>query len=70
MNLLKDVFSSPPLLVLFGIVGRSIIIYAAVFVGMRLVGTRALGKMSAYDFVLIVVVANAVQNSLWEAIIR
>lgn len=61
---LADVFSYPDALTLLGIVGRSALIYAFVVVMLRLLGTRPLGRMSAYDFVLVVVLANAVQNAL------
>jgi uncharacterized membrane protein YcaP (DUF421 family) len=61
---LADVFSCPPGLKLLSIVGRTIIIYLFVIVAMRLLGTRPLGRMSAYDFILVVVLSNAVQNAL------
>ena len=61
---LSDVFSCPGWLTLLGIIGRTTVIYVVIVGSMRLLGTRALGKMSAYDFVLIVVIANAVQNAL------
>lgn len=61
---LADVFSHPDGLTTLSIVGRSLIIYLFVVFAMRLLGTRPLGKLSAHDFVLIVVIANAVQNAL------
>jgi uncharacterized membrane protein YcaP (DUF421 family) len=61
---LAEVFSYPDGLTLLGIVGRTALIYLLVVAGMRLLGTRALGRMSVFDFVLVVVVANAVQNAL------
>lgn len=61
---LADVFSSPDWLTLLSIAGRSAVIYLFVVIGIRLVGTRELGRLNAYDFVLIVVIANAVQNAL------
>src|SRR5690349_4695316 len=61
---LADVFSYPDGLKSLGIVGRSAVIYLFVIIAMRLLGTRALGRMSAYDFVLVVVLANSVQNAL------
>jgi uncharacterized membrane protein YcaP (DUF421 family) len=61
---LSDVFSHPDWLTLLGIIGRTTVIYVVIVGSMRLLGTRALGKMSVYDFVLIVVIANAVQNAL------
>jgi uncharacterized membrane protein YcaP (DUF421 family) len=61
---LGEVFSSPDGLTLLGIVGRSALIYVVVVAAMRLLGTRELGRLNAYDFVLVVVVANSVQNAL------
>jgi len=61
---LGEVFSSPDGLTLLGIVGRSALIYIAIVGAMRLLGTRELGRLNAYDFVLVVVVANSVQNAL------
>jgi uncharacterized membrane protein YcaP (DUF421 family) len=61
---LADVFSHPSWLVLLGIVGRTAVVYLLVVAAMRLLGTRPLGRMSAYDFVLVIVIANAVQNAL------
>jgi uncharacterized membrane protein YcaP (DUF421 family) len=61
---LADVFSCPDGVTLLGIVGRSALIYLVVVIAMRLVGSRDLGRMNAYDFVLVVVLANAVQNAL------
>ncbi len=61
---LAEVFSCPSWLIVLGIVGRTVIIYLFVVIGIRLLGTRELGRLNAYDFVLIVVLANAVQNAL------
>src|SRR5436309_3330491 len=61
---LADVFSYPDWLTLLGIVGRTAVIYVFVVVAMRLLGTRELGRLNAYDFVLVVVIANSVQNAL------
>jgi uncharacterized membrane protein YcaP (DUF421 family) len=61
---LADVFSYPSWSILLAIVAKTAIIYVFVVVALRLLGARALGRMSAYDFVLIVVVANSVQNAL------
>lgn len=46
------------------IIIRSTAVYLAVLVGVRLVGRRSLGQRTAVDFVLILIVANAVQNSM------
>src|SRR5947209_12032965 len=61
---LGEVFSSPDGLTLLAIVGRSAFIYVVVVAAIRLLGTRELGRLNAYDFVLVVVVANSVQNAL------
>lgn len=46
------------------IVYRSAIVYGAIVVGMRLTGTRQLGQMTPFDLVLILLIANAVQNAM------
>ncbi len=61
---LAEVFSCPDGPTLLGIVGKSAVVYLFVVAGMRLLGTRELGRLNAYDFVLVVVIANAVQNAL------
>jgi uncharacterized membrane protein YcaP (DUF421 family) len=61
---LADVFSQPGLPVLLAIAAKTAVIYVAVVAGLRLLGSRELGEMTAYDFVLVVVLANAVQNAL------
>ncbi len=61
---LADVFSYPDLPTTLSIAAKTTVIYICVVVGMRVLGTRALGQMNAYDFVLVVVIANAVQNAL------
>jgi uncharacterized membrane protein YcaP (DUF421 family) len=43
---------------------RTVIVYVAVFALLRLAGKRELGQMSVTDLVVILVIANAVQNSL------
>jgi uncharacterized membrane protein YcaP (DUF421 family) len=48
----------------FEIVYRSVIVYAAIVVGMRLTGSRQLGQMTPFDLVLILLIANAVQNAM------
>lgn len=46
------------------IVYRSAIVYIAIVVGMRLTGSRQLGQMTPFDLVLILLIANAVQNAM------
>lgn len=48
----------------FEIAYRSAIVYAAIVVGMRLTGSRQLGQMTPFDLVLILLIANAVQNAM------
>src|SRR2546426_1107589 len=43
---------------------RSAIIYFVVVLGMRLAGRRQLGQMTPFDLVLILLIANAVQNAM------
>ena len=49
---------------LWEIVLRTVVVYIAVFGLLRLAGKRELGQMSVTDLVVILVIANAVQNSL------
>jgi uncharacterized membrane protein YcaP (DUF421 family) len=46
------------------IVARTLIVYLAVMIGIRLSGKRELGQMTALDFVLLLLVANTVQNAM------
>jgi len=43
---------------------RSAVVYAGVFVGFRLMGKREIGQMTIFDLVLILLIANAVQNAM------
>ncbi|HEY6807886.1 MAG TPA: YetF domain-containing protein [Gemmatimonadales bacterium] len=43
---------------------RTTVVYAAVLIGLRLAGKRQLGQLSVFDFVLLLVIANAVQNAM------
>lgn len=49
---------------LLEIAGRSLVVYAAVLVGMRLGGRRELGQLTPFDVVVVLLVANAVQNAM------
>ena len=49
---------------LLEIVFRTIVVYIVVFALLRVAGKRELGQMSVIDLVVILVIANAVQNSL------
>jgi uncharacterized membrane protein YcaP (DUF421 family) len=48
----------------WSIVARTLIVYAALLVGLRLTGKRQLGQMTPFDLVLILLIANAVQNAM------
>jgi len=49
---------------LLEIVLRTAIIYAVLFLGLRIMGKRELGQMTAFDLVVILVISNAVQNAM------
>ncbi len=46
------------------IVLRCLIVYAFILVGLRLTGKREVGQMTPFDLVLILLIANAVQNAM------
>src|SRR2546423_6628944 len=43
---------------------RTSVVYLALLVGLRVTGKRSLGQMSTFDFVLLLIIANAVQNAM------
>jgi uncharacterized membrane protein YcaP (DUF421 family) len=51
--------TSIPLLVL-----RAVVVYAFLMVGLRLAGRRETGQMTSFDLVLLLILSNAVQNSI------
>jgi uncharacterized membrane protein YcaP (DUF421 family) len=58
------------------IVLRSAVVYVTLFIGLRLMGKRELGQMTVFDLVVVLLLANAVQNamvgpdtSLWGGLI-
>ena len=53
-----------PWSVLLDVALRTTIVYLALLVGLRLTGTRQLGQMSTFDLVLLLIIANAVQNAM------
>lgn len=61
---LTEVFTYPDGLTVLSIVGKTSVIYVLILIAMRLMGSRELGELNAYDFVLVVVLANSVQNAL------
>src|ERR1700691_3858764 len=61
---LKAVFDHPDLKGSLIIAAKTLVIYAFLIAGLRLLGKRELGQMTLYDLVLIVVLGNAVQNAM------
>ena len=48
----------------WSIVGRTAIVYVALLLGLRLAGKREMGQMTPFDLVVILLIANAVQNAM------
>lgn len=61
---LAEVFSHPGWPTVLSIAAKTALIYFLMLVGLRLLGTRELGRLNAYDFIFVVVLANSVQNAL------
>src|SRR5436305_13610228 len=59
-----EIFTHPDPRGLLIIAGKTTIVYVFLVVGLRLLGKRELGQMNLYDLVLIIVIANAVQNAM------
>ncbi len=49
---------------LFDIALRTGIVYLALLLGLRLIGKRQVGQMTPFDFLLLLLLANAVQNAM------
>ena len=49
---------------LLTIAGRAAIVYVAVLIGLRLMGKREIGQMTVFDLVVVLLLANAVQNAM------
>jgi uncharacterized membrane protein YcaP (DUF421 family) len=63
-TLIAEIFSHPDLHGGLVIAEKTAVIYLFLVLGLRLLGKRELGQMNLYDLVLIVVLANAVQNAM------
>ena len=63
-HFLSDVFTHPNLHDSLAIAGKTTVIYFFLVLGLRLLGKRELGQMTIYDVVLIIVLANSVQNAM------
>lgn len=59
---MDDLWSSPGQV--GGIVLRTGVVYLFILVGFRLSGKREVGQMAPFDFALILLIANAVQNAM------
>lgn len=46
------------------ILARTLLVYVGVLMGLRLMGKRELGQMTVFDLVVILLISNAVQNSM------
>lgn len=47
-----------------GILLRTILVYLAILVGLRLSGKREIGQMTVFDLVVLLLISNAVQNAM------
>jgi uncharacterized membrane protein YcaP (DUF421 family) len=61
---LAAVLSHPDLAGAAAIAGKTAVVYLFLIVGLHLLGKRELGQMTIYDLVLIIVLANSVQNAM------
>ena len=48
----------------WGIIVRTAVVYGALLGGLRLTGKRQIGQMAPFDLVVILLIANAVQNAM------
>src|SRR5437870_6349873 len=48
----------------WGIAARTALVYVGLVVGLRLMGKREIGQMTIFDLVVILLIANAVQNAM------
>lgn len=47
-----------------GILIRTLVVYFVILVGLRLSGKREIGQMTVFDLVVLLLIANAVQNAM------
>ncbi len=59
---MSDLLTSPAQVGL--IVLRTLVVYAFILAGFRLTGKREVGQLAPFDFALILLIANAVQNAM------
>jgi uncharacterized membrane protein YcaP (DUF421 family) len=48
----------------FGILIRTLAVYLVILIGLRLAGKREIGQMTVFDLVVLLLIANAVQNAM------
>ena len=48
----------------WNIILRTVVIYMMVLIGLRLTGKREIGQITVFDLVLLLLIANAVQNAM------
>lgn len=60
--------TEPSLAFLAAIAVRTTIVLLVLFIGLRLLGKRAIGELNLFDLLLILMIANAVQNSMTQGI--
>ena len=48
----------------WGIIVRTVVIYLVLLIGLRLAGKREIGHMTVFDLIVLLLVANAVQNAM------
>lgn len=58
----SDMLASPGAVA--GIAFRTVVVYVFILVGFRLSGKREVGQLAPFDFALILLIANAVQNAM------
>src|ERR1700736_6742560 len=64
-NWIRDTFNHPPSVMAATIIAaKTAVIYFFLVAGLRLMGRRELGQMTIYDLVLIIGLANSVQNAM------
>ena len=62
--MLRDIFDHPSATGAAVIAAKTATIYLFLIIGLRWLGKRELGQMSLYDFVMVVILGNAVQNAM------
>ena len=61
---LREMLYYTPMEQILNIMLRCTVVYLLILIGLRLVGKRHVGQLSILDFVLILLVSNAVQNAM------